>query len=390
MLQIKEISTAQLTTLNHSPRVFHDALALVKKGETRFHVVNPAGEDYELAYTHNMDLYTDQIKAFIMAMTCDQDLHPDFLDYDEDDKDNLCLEFLSQFDRAEFEWVDEYTVTIARIILKFTNMPVVFKDKRILWFMDEEARLTVTDHFEETIPQGTLRVTPNPVELGKTKLDCSHYVIEVPSEEFMAYAKSIGASPSSLLFQLTVQTLQRQNPDNQLPLRTFIPVSVRTAMDNPGSLLHQVVHTTYDCDPDLLTDDSRAADLNQGFRTHLKGFSARENLSMMCGVYRGIIEAYKKAITANMLDKIRENNSSVNISTGASFIGRLAAGDYGSRIHMECIRVMPGHDFHTYMLEAGRNFYISMTLGARTDRYVRDMADHMRSLGMTHTCWREV
>lgn len=220
--------------------------------------------------------------------------------------------------------------------------------------------------------------------------DCGHYVIEVPSEEFMAYAKSIGASPSSLLFQLTVQTLQRQNPDNQLPLRTFIPVSVRTAMDNPGSLLHQVVHTTYDCDPDLLTDDSRAADLNQGFRTHLKGFSARENISMMCGVYRGIIEAYKKAIKANMLDKIRENNSSVNISTGASFIGRLAAGDYGSRIHMECIRVMPGHDFHTYMLEAGRNFYISMTLGARTDRYVRDMADHMRSLGMTHTCWREV
>ncbi len=35
----------------------------------------------------------------------------------------------------------------------------------------------------------------------------------------------------------------------------------------------------------------------------------------------------------------------------------------------------------------GEKFYISYTLGAKTDRYVRDMTAHMQELGMSHAAW---
>ena len=43
MLNILERNTEELTTLNHSTKVFHDALSNVKKGETRFHVTDSSG-----------------------------------------------------------------------------------------------------------------------------------------------------------------------------------------------------------------------------------------------------------------------------------------------------------------------------------------------------------
>lgn len=43
-----------------------------------------------------------------------------------------------------------------------------------------------------------------------------------------------------------------------------------------------------------------------------------------------------------------------------------------------------------YMTEVGEKFYISYTLAAKTDRYVRDMTAHMQELGMSHAAWETV
>lgn len=42
-------------TLRHGPQVFHNALRAVLKGESRFHVRNDVGEDYDLVYLQNND-----------------------------------------------------------------------------------------------------------------------------------------------------------------------------------------------------------------------------------------------------------------------------------------------------------------------------------------------
>ena len=54
-----------LRTLHHGDGVFHDALAWAAKGETRFRVSNPNGEDYVLEYTRNMDLFPAEARAYL-------------------------------------------------------------------------------------------------------------------------------------------------------------------------------------------------------------------------------------------------------------------------------------------------------------------------------------
>lgn len=55
MLQIMPYTGAvNFQKLNHGPRVFHDALEAVLKGEKNFQVINPDGENYCLHYIENI------------------------------------------------------------------------------------------------------------------------------------------------------------------------------------------------------------------------------------------------------------------------------------------------------------------------------------------------
>ncbi len=56
MLQIVEADVNEnCRTLRHGSQVFHNALRAVLKGESRFHVRNDVGQDYDLVYFHNND-----------------------------------------------------------------------------------------------------------------------------------------------------------------------------------------------------------------------------------------------------------------------------------------------------------------------------------------------
>ena len=77
-------TTEQLRTLQHGENVFHEALAHIKDGETRFYVSNPDGEDYMLAYIRNMDMFPEAARAQL-KMTDGKDLFQPYLSYDETD-----------------------------------------------------------------------------------------------------------------------------------------------------------------------------------------------------------------------------------------------------------------------------------------------------------------
>ena len=75
MLNIVERNHEDLVTLKHGAGVFHDALAKVKEGETRFHVVDEKSvvPDYDLVYTANMLLFPEQVRALILKITQGKD-----------------------------------------------------------------------------------------------------------------------------------------------------------------------------------------------------------------------------------------------------------------------------------------------------------------------------
>lgn len=175
MLNITEKNHEDLITLKHGVNVFHDALIKVKEGETRFHVTDETGSvpDYDLVYTANMLLFPEQVRALILKMTNGGSTYAPFLAYNEADEENLCLDFLKQFNRIELLGADEYSIVFARLALKYTDYPIYFTDDRFTWFIEDSDRMHKVDSHPEEHDKTTLRVTNSPFDMGYTKRDFS-------------------------------------------------------------------------------------------------------------------------------------------------------------------------------------------------------------------------
>ena len=173
MLNIAEKNDEELITLKHGVNVFHEALDKVREGETRFHVTDGSGAvpDYDLVYTANMLLYPEQVRALIMKMTNGGSTYATYLAYDEEDDENLCLDFLKQFNRIELEGADEYAVVFARMVLKHTDLPIYYTDDRFTWFITDTERMHKVESHPEEHEKTTLRVTNSPFDIGYTRRD---------------------------------------------------------------------------------------------------------------------------------------------------------------------------------------------------------------------------
>ena len=211
--------------------------------------------------------------------------------------------------------------------------------------------------------------------------DCRGYCISVPSEEFMAYAKSVKGSPMSLLAVFLAKAMQKVHPENRLPVSIMSPVSVRKVMGNENSLGHQVVHAPYDFKAEDLENGDEV--LNQSYRAFLKGFSSEQNIKMLCGVYRGICEGYAKAFAAGALDNIvLEQRANAKIGGMISYLGTLKTGEYGNRIRMTAFHAMQEKGMMAQAIEVGGFFYINWYQGFHGDIYAKAMRDLMKEAGM--------
>ena len=151
-------TTRNFRILHLKKSVFHDALEFVMKGEHRFHVQNDNRQLFDLVYIENQTWVEGQKGYSKAALFQDFDMYPPCFNYDEDNKDSLCLDVFEAYSAVWFEEVNEYSVTLARILLRDTEKQVSFGDERILWFMPEEKRLTIAARPAEP---GVMCVTKN-------------------------------------------------------------------------------------------------------------------------------------------------------------------------------------------------------------------------------------
>ena len=159
MLQFREYDHERNhRTLSQGETLFHDALDAVLRGEKRFHVKNPAGSDYDLEYVENQ-AWAEESDSYPDSPLFHEDpLFPPYLLYDEHDKGRLCFDILEGFTKVWFEEASEYTVVLTGILLRYTDLPIQWKDERIRWFFPEESRITVTDEIPPVEEKTTLRV----------------------------------------------------------------------------------------------------------------------------------------------------------------------------------------------------------------------------------------
>jgi len=133
---------AEARTFEMSDYVFHEALKTDPVSKERFHVKNPKGEDFDIVYWDNnddiepVDAYPSYLKPPYMVK---------YLKYNEYEKESIYLEFLKGLDTYIFEELNEYTIVLTKVILKYTDMQVWCNDPRILWFIDEDQRLHIAD-----------------------------------------------------------------------------------------------------------------------------------------------------------------------------------------------------------------------------------------------------
>ena len=214
------------------------------------------------------------------------------------------------------------------------------------------------------------------------KADCRGYCLSVPSSEMISNAKAVNASPMSVLAVTYAKAVQKLHPENNLDIKLTAPISIRKVMGNTNSLLHQVVHAPYIFETsDLLSKSD--AELNKSYREFLKGFTSRQNINKLCGVYRGICEGYTKAFAYNALDKISmEQRKNVDTNAMISYIGTLRTGDYGNRIRMSAFHAMPEKGIMIQTTEVGDTFYINWYQGFHDASYIRAMRDELAKMGM--------
>lgn len=160
MLQIMPYtSTIEFQKLRHGPHVFHDALEKgVLKGEKDFHVLNPDGEDYCLHYTENI-LWAKQFDSYPNIDIMDaHPFYPPYYKYDEEDASKLSFDIFGGMKKVWFQEANEYTIVTARLLLKHTDLRMVFADDRIKMFIPESDRLIVSDQAPDTSDLTLMRV----------------------------------------------------------------------------------------------------------------------------------------------------------------------------------------------------------------------------------------
>ena len=138
MLRIKEYDqNNNYRKLDNDPKLFHNALRCVIKGEKRFHVGEGDEGDFDLIYEDNderakRDHFFPDSDFFHSEM-----IFPPYLQYDEDDTEKIDLSILEGYDEIFFEETNEYSIVIASLALKHTKMAVTFKDgnfRKFSWF----------------------------------------------------------------------------------------------------------------------------------------------------------------------------------------------------------------------------------------------------------------
>ena len=134
--------TNNYRTLTHSDQVFHKALRAVLNGEKNFHVTG-ASEKYDLVYEENNDLYFRGTNLAQNSLFAGETVIPPYFQYDENDVSRLYLELLDGYENIVFEEANEYTVTLARVLLKMTSKQIWFLDGRVRMFLPETDRFHI-------------------------------------------------------------------------------------------------------------------------------------------------------------------------------------------------------------------------------------------------------
>lgn len=111
-----------------------DVFAKARQSKTaRIHVLMPGGEGYDLVHVKNSECRPD----FIRNRWKDQAYYPEYDEYSTEEKAALYLDFFRVFGTVVIDSVNEYTVALSEVILRYTKLRLYTTDSRMQWFFGD-------------------------------------------------------------------------------------------------------------------------------------------------------------------------------------------------------------------------------------------------------------
>ena len=138
MFKILDVQNIEAETLEHSGNIFHEA---IDKGKEYYHVKCESG-DYDLVYIENEDL-NPALPAFKNMKRI-----PDYLRYNENETESLIFGLFKKYDSLSCDEVNEYTVVIAKVLIRELDYTVYFTDKAVLSFIESD-KIRIVDNLPE-------------------------------------------------------------------------------------------------------------------------------------------------------------------------------------------------------------------------------------------------
>ena len=158
MLNILEKQNCDATTLKHGENIFHEAL---NGGENYYHVVTEDGKFYDLAYVKNNDFVPEHYRNIKKGI----EIFPAYLQYDENLIETLDISLLEDVGKIFFHTLNEYSVVMARLALKYTASEVYFINPLSKIFISENSRLHIVEKFPAADGE-TLQIIDEPFLTG--------------------------------------------------------------------------------------------------------------------------------------------------------------------------------------------------------------------------------
>lgn len=131
MYLVCEKDNSECPSLLHGIDVFKRAR---QSKAARIHVLMPGEEGYDLVHIKNADCRPDFIKNRWKNQSC----YPEYDEYSIEEKSGLYLLFFRIFTTVVIRSVNEYTVALAQVILRYTKLSLFTTDSRMQWFFKEE------------------------------------------------------------------------------------------------------------------------------------------------------------------------------------------------------------------------------------------------------------
>ena len=135
--------------IDHDKDVFRKAIKGVMKGEEFFHVRKDGRSFYDLQYIENQKFAMSSPDYPTGKLFNNYCLCPPMYDYDIEATDLICLDIFEGKSSVWFEDANEYSVALTAVLLRDTDIKIIFKDRKILYFFDESDRLVVTEDIPE-------------------------------------------------------------------------------------------------------------------------------------------------------------------------------------------------------------------------------------------------